>query len=248
MPSSRRARSGANHRYLPLLLGLVGHARDRHDRDGADRARASTGSTASSGTVRRSRSTAGRSSSRSAPAAGSRSRSSSSRFGRHSETAGGPPACDVAVSALAARARRRDPRARRACCSWSPRRRQPAWSWLVFAAVVCVAGWVLVTVALGAALSLSSSFGETYGSLAGLVALQLWTLFSAIAIFFGAAVAAQLEAVRGGCAAASSRADRRSRPCSRASRRPTRRRSDPGAVRGSAGGGRRRRAASRADA
>ena len=35
-------------------------------------------------------------------------------------------------------------------------------------------------------------------TLAGLVALQLWTLFSAIAIFYGAAVAAQLEAVRAG--------------------------------------------------
>jgi YihY family inner membrane protein len=81
---------------------------------------------------------------------------------------------------------------------WAPRRRQPAWSWLMFGASVCVAGWVLVTVALSLALSLSSSFGTTYGPLAGLVALQLWTLFSAIAIFYGAAVAAQLEAVRAG--------------------------------------------------
>jgi YihY family inner membrane protein len=81
---------------------------------------------------------------------------------------------------------------------WAPRRRQPAWSWLMFGAAICVAGWVLVTVGLSLALSLSSSFGTTYGPLAGLVALQLWTLFSAVAIFFGAAVAAQLEAVRAG--------------------------------------------------
>jgi YihY family inner membrane protein len=81
---------------------------------------------------------------------------------------------------------------------WSPHRRQPAWSWLGFGAALCVGGWVLVTVLLGAALSLSSSFGETYGPLAGIVALQFWTLLSAIAIFFGAAVAAQLEAVRAG--------------------------------------------------
>jgi YihY family inner membrane protein len=118
-------------------------------------------------------------------------------FGRHSETWAGllrttwpyvrwPLGLVVATLALAA------------LLQWSPRRRQPAWSWLVFAAMVCVAGWVLVTLALGAALSLTSSFGQTYGSLAGLVALQLWTLFSAIAIFYGAAVAAQLEAVRAG--------------------------------------------------
>jgi YihY family inner membrane protein len=81
---------------------------------------------------------------------------------------------------------------------WSPHRRQPGWSWLGFGAAVCVAGWVLVTVLLGAALSLSSSFGDTYGPLAGIVALQFWTLLSAIAIFFGAAVTAQLEAVRAG--------------------------------------------------
>ena len=81
---------------------------------------------------------------------------------------------------------------------WAPRRHQPAWSWLMFGASVCVAGWVLVTVALSVVLNLSGNFGTTYGPLAGLVALQLWTLFSAIAIFYGAAVAAQLEAVRAG--------------------------------------------------
>jgi YihY family inner membrane protein len=118
-------------------------------------------------------------------------------FGRQSETAEGflrttwpymrwPLGLVVATLALATMLR------------WSPRRRQPSWSWLVFAAAVCVAGWVLVTLGLGAALALSSSFGDTYGSLAGLVALQVWTLLSAIAIFYGAAVAAQLEAVRAG--------------------------------------------------
>jgi YihY family inner membrane protein len=85
-----------------------------------------------------------------------------------------------------------------AMLQWSPYRRQPGWSWLMFGAAFCVVGWVLVTIALGAALRLSSAFGETYGPLAGLVALQLWTLLSAIAIFYGAAIAAQLEAVRAG--------------------------------------------------
>ncbi len=81
---------------------------------------------------------------------------------------------------------------------WSPRRRQPPLSWLMFGAAFCVTGWALVTLVLGLALHLSTSFGDTYGPLAGIVALQLWTLLSAIAIFFGAAVAAQLEAVRAG--------------------------------------------------
>ena len=81
---------------------------------------------------------------------------------------------------------------------WAPRRRQPAWSWLAFGAGVSVAGWTLVTLLLGLVFAMSSTFGDTYGPLAGLVALQLWTLLSAVAILYGAAVAAQLEAVRAG--------------------------------------------------
>jgi YihY family inner membrane protein len=81
---------------------------------------------------------------------------------------------------------------------WAPRRRQPGWPWLAFGAGVSVAGWTLVTGALALFFNFSKTFGETYGSLAGLVALQLWTFFSALAILYGVAVAAQLEAVRAG--------------------------------------------------
>jgi uncharacterized BrkB/YihY/UPF0761 family membrane protein len=81
---------------------------------------------------------------------------------------------------------------------WAPRRRQPHWSWLVFGGVIGVAGWTIVTVIFSVAFGASSSFGDVYGPLAGIVALQIWTFFSAVAIFFGAAIAAQLEAVRSG--------------------------------------------------
>lgn len=81
---------------------------------------------------------------------------------------------------------------------WAPHRRQPHWSWLVFGGVIGVAGWTIVTVAFSVVFRASSSFGEVYGPLAGVVALQIWTFFSAVAIFFGAAIAAQLEAVRSG--------------------------------------------------
>ena len=46
--------------------------------------------------------------------------------------------------------------------------------------------------------AVSHSFGDTYGPLAGMVALLLWAFLSSVAIFFGAAAAAQLEAVRAG--------------------------------------------------
>ena len=58
------------------------------------------------------------------------------------------------------------------------------------------AAWTMVTVVFSLAFRASSSFGVVYGPLAGVVALQLWTFASSAALFFGAAVSAQLEAVR----------------------------------------------------
>lgn len=81
---------------------------------------------------------------------------------------------------------------------WSPRRRQPALSWLAFGAVVAAFGWLIVTAVLGVFFALSKSFGQTYGPLAGIVALLLWSLLSAVAVLYGGAVTAQLEAVRAG--------------------------------------------------
>ena len=81
---------------------------------------------------------------------------------------------------------------------YAPRRHQPNMSWLAFGAGIGVLLWTAVTFGFGLVFNASSSFGETYGPLAGIVALQLWSLFSAVAILFGVAVAAQLEAVRAG--------------------------------------------------
>jgi YihY family inner membrane protein len=81
---------------------------------------------------------------------------------------------------------------------WSPRRRQPHLSWLAFGAGVSVILWALATAGLGLFYRSSSSFGQTYGPLAGMIALLVWCLLSSIALFFGAAVAAQLESVRAG--------------------------------------------------
>ncbi len=81
---------------------------------------------------------------------------------------------------------------------YAPRRHQPNMSWLAFGAGIGVVLWTAVTLTFGVLFNASSSFGETYGPLAGIVALQLWSLFSAVAILFGVAVAAQLEAVRAG--------------------------------------------------
>jgi YihY family inner membrane protein len=81
---------------------------------------------------------------------------------------------------------------------WSPNRHQPGWSWLAFGSVVAVVLWALSTLALAWFFQWSSTFGQTYGPLAGIVALMIWALLSSMAMLFGAAVAAQLEAVRAG--------------------------------------------------
>ena len=80
----------------------------------------------------------------------------------------------------------------------SPRRPQPALSWLALGAGMAVALWIAFTAVLAAYLTVSTDFGETYGPLAGLIGLLLWTLLTALALFAGLALAAQLEAVRAG--------------------------------------------------
>ena len=84
---------------------------------------------------------------------------------------------------------------------WAPRRHQPAWSWMSFGAVAAVALMAFVTVVLNVFFHFSSSFGTTYGPLAGIIALAFWSYATAIALLVGAALAAQLEAVRAGAGA-----------------------------------------------
>ncbi len=80
----------------------------------------------------------------------------------------------------------------------APRRRQPAWSWLAVGSAISVLLWLVLTGLLGLYLRMSRSFGQTYGPLAGVIGLLLWTFLTSLAIYLGIAFAAQLEAVRAG--------------------------------------------------
>lgn len=80
----------------------------------------------------------------------------------------------------------------------APRRRQPSVTWLGLGAGIAVVLNALATVGLALYVSLSGSFGSVYGPLAGVFALLLWALLSSMALFFGTAVCAQLEALRAG--------------------------------------------------
>lgn len=80
----------------------------------------------------------------------------------------------------------------------APRRRQPALSWLALGSGIAVVLSMLAAVGLAAYVKVSGSFDDIYGPLAGVFALLLWSLLSAIALFYGVAVCAQLEALRAG--------------------------------------------------
>lgn len=80
----------------------------------------------------------------------------------------------------------------------APNRHQPALSWLAAGGAMAAAVWVVLSLLLRLYLSASSSFGDTYGPLAGFIGLALWMQLSGIAILFGMAFAAELEAVRAG--------------------------------------------------
>jgi YihY family inner membrane protein len=80
----------------------------------------------------------------------------------------------------------------------APRRRQPALSWLALGSGIAVVLSVGVTGLLAVYGHFVGSVGAIYGPLAGVFALLLWALLSSIALFYGAAVCAQLEACRAG--------------------------------------------------
>jgi YihY family inner membrane protein len=80
----------------------------------------------------------------------------------------------------------------------APRRRQPALSWLLFGAGLATALWWLASLLLGAYVTWSDAFGATYGGLTAVMALLLWGNLTGIALFYGIAFAAQLEAARVG--------------------------------------------------
>ncbi len=79
-----------------------------------------------------------------------------------------------------------------------PRRRQPALSWLALGSGLAVTLTMLATAGLALYVRLSTSFDAVYGPLAGIFALLLWCYLSAISLFAGTALAAQMEALRAG--------------------------------------------------
>jgi YihY family inner membrane protein len=82
--------------------------------------------------------------------------------------------------------------------SYAPRRRQPGLSWLSVGAAVTLLAWLAGSALLAFYVAAAGNFGDTYGPLTAVMALLLWANVTGIALLAGLALAAQLEAVRGG--------------------------------------------------
>jgi YihY family inner membrane protein len=80
----------------------------------------------------------------------------------------------------------------------SPRRKQPALTWLLFGAALSMMLWWLASLLLAGYVGVSDGFGATYGPLTAIMALLVWANLTGISLFFGLAFAAQLEAQRVG--------------------------------------------------
>jgi len=80
----------------------------------------------------------------------------------------------------------------------APNRQQASFAWLALGGSIAAMGWLAVSIGLSMFLNASTTFGQTYGPLAGFIGVMLWAFLSSIAVFYGLAVAAQLEAVRAG--------------------------------------------------
>ena len=93
----------------------------------------------------------------------------------------------------------------------SPKRHQPDVTWLAFGSGAAVLLWLVFTGLLAIYLTASTSFGVTYGPLAGTIGVLLWAFLTSLALYLGLAFAAQLEAVRAGSPAPSTGEERNPR-------------------------------------
>ena len=83
----------------------------------------------------------------------------------------------------------------------APRRRQPTHPWLAAGGAIAIVLWLVATALLAVYVAKTDTFRSTYGPLTSVLALVIWANLTAIALLFGVAFCAQIEAVRGGASA-----------------------------------------------
>lgn len=88
--------------------------------------------------------------------------------------------------------------------TWTPNVRQPRLRWISVGSLVAVVVWALATLGFGLYVTYVASYGNTYGSLAGVIVFLLWVWITNSALLLGAELDAELERARelqGGIAA-----------------------------------------------
>lgn len=76
---------------------------------------------------------------------------------------------------------------------FTPNVRQPKFRWISTGALVAVIVWILASAAFGFYVVNFSSYGSTYGSLAGVIIFLLWLWITNLALLFGAELDAEVE-------------------------------------------------------
>jgi YihY family inner membrane protein len=94
----------------------------------------------------------------------------------------------------------------------APHRRQPTFPWLAAGGVIAIVLWLVVTVLLAIYVGKSAPFRSTYGPLTSVLALLIWANLTAVALLFGVALCAQIEAVRAGAPSPATTGDTQPRP------------------------------------
>ncbi|MFP5352325.1 MAG: YihY/virulence factor BrkB family protein [Actinomycetota bacterium] len=74
-----------------------------------------------------------------------------------------------------------------------PNRDSPRWTWVSPGGIVGAGMWLLVSAAFAIYVENFSSYGKTYGTLAGVVVLILWLFLTSLSVLVGAELNAELE-------------------------------------------------------
>ncbi len=75
-----------------------------------------------------------------------------------------------------------------------PDRRDPAWRWVSWGAVIATVAWLIGSALFALYASNVGNYDRTYGSLGGVVVLMLWLFLTALVVILGAELNAELEA------------------------------------------------------
>lgn len=76
---------------------------------------------------------------------------------------------------------------------FAPDRDEPRWRWLTWGSSIAVVIWLAASVGFAWYVNSFGSYGQTYGSLAGVIVLMLWFFLTAFAILVGAELNAEVE-------------------------------------------------------